>query len=87
MTFFIPVIQGFPIIIDSGASLAISFNNSDFIDTIHPLNQKLGELANGLDIKGIGTVNWKFRSKDSIMTIVSSAYYVPSAEARLISPQ
>ena len=77
----------FPVVFDSGASLAISMYASDFVGPIRPLNRTLGGLANGLDIKGIGTVHWKFRCKDSIMTVVSSAYYVPSAKARLLSPQ
>ena len=29
----------------------------------------------------------KFKTNDSIFTVVSSAYYVPEAKARLISPQ
>ena len=63
-------------------------NKSDFVGPIRPIsNRTLGGLANGLDIKGIGTVHWKFRCKDSIMTIVASAYCVPSATARLLSPQ
>ena len=79
----------FPVIFDSGASLAISFNESDFIGSIRPLdNHQLGGLANGLKIEGIGTVHWKFRTKEgSIMTLISSAYYVPKAKARLLSPQ
>ena len=81
-------ISSFPVIFDSGASLAITFDRSDFVGTIRPLsNQYLGGLANGLEIKGIGTVHWKFRSKTGVMTVVSSAYYVPAARARLISPQ
>ena len=79
--------SSFPVVFDSGASLAISMNAADFVGPIRPLNRTLGGLANGLDIKGIGTVHWKFRCKDSIMTVVSSAYYVPSAKARLLSPQ
>ena len=81
-------ISSFPVIFDSGASLAITFDESDFVGAIRPLsNQYLGGLANGLEIKGIGTVYWKFRSKTGVMTVVSSAYYGPAARARLISPQ
>ena len=79
--------SSFPVVFDSGASLAISMHAADFVGPIRPLNRTLGGLANGLDIKGIGTVHWKFRCKDSIMTVVSSTYYVPSAKARLLSPQ
>ena len=63
----------FPVVFDSGASLAITMNKSDFVGPICPLtNRWLGGLTNGLDIKSIGTVHWKFRCKDSIMTVVSS---------------
>ena len=30
---------------------------------------------------------WKFRPAKSVLTVVSSAYYIPIAEAQLISPQ
>ena len=80
--------SSFPIFFDTGASFVISMDKSDFVGPIHPLtNHKLGGLANGLDVKVIHTVHWKFRCKDSFMTVVSSAYYVPSARARLLSPQ
>ena len=85
---FYPSTTSFPVIFDSGASLAISFAKSNFVGPIRPLEgQSLGGLANGLSIAGIGTVHWKFRTKDSILTVASSAYYVPGAVARLISPQ
>ena len=49
----------FPVIFDSGASLAITPNRGDFVGPIRPLtNQSLGGLANGLRIDGIGTVHW-----------------------------
>ena len=83
-----PSSSGFPVIFDTGASLAITFEKSDFVGPIRPLfNHCLGGLANGLNIAGIGTVRWKFRSKGSILSVISSAYYVPKAKARLISPQ
>ena len=40
----------FPIVFDTGASLAISMDRSDFDGTIRPISQQLGGLANGLDI-------------------------------------
>ena len=51
------------------------------------LNTHLGSLASGLEIKGIVTVQWKFRTEESVLTVVASAYYVPDAKQRLISPQ
>ena len=75
-------------IFDLGASLAILFVKEHFLGHIRPLvNCQLGGLANGLDIKGIGTVKWKLRAKGKVLTILSWCYYVPGAHARLISPQ
>ena len=37
-------------------------------------------------ITGIGTVRWKFRTKDSVLAVTSSAYHAPNIRARLISP-
>ena len=51
------------------------------------LNTHLGSLASGLEIKGIVTVQWKFRMEESVLIVVASAYYVPYAKQRLISPQ
>ena len=82
-----PSTSSFPIIFDSGASLAITFDRSDFVGPIRPLSSHLGGLASGLAIKGIGTVYWKFRTEKSVLTVVASAYYVPDAKQRLISPQ
>ena len=62
-------------------------NESEFLGPIRTLtNRWLGGLANGLDIQGVRTVHLKFRCKDYIMTVVSSAYYVPKTTLRLISP-
>ena len=58
------------------------------MSNIRPLaNHRLGGLANGLTIEGIGTVKWKFRTKTVATVVTSSCYYVPQARARLISPQ
>ena len=80
--------SAFPVIVGSGASLRIFFAKSDFIGPIHPLeNHRLGGLTNGLNIDGIGTVHWKFRTKKGIITVILSAYYAPGARAQLLSPQ
>ena len=75
-------------IFDSGAKIGISFGKNDFVSPVRPLsNYKDGGLANKMEITGIGTVEWKFRTKTSVMTRVSSAYYVTNAKARLLIPQ
>ena len=40
-----------------------------------------------MEIAGIGTVKWKFRTKTLVMNIFSSAYYVPKVKAHVLSPQ
>ena len=66
---------GFPVIFDTGASLAISPSKSDFSGKIElfPYDRFLGGMAEGMKIEGIGNVKWSFRSKSGIITIHSSA--------------
>ena len=79
--------SSFPIIFDTGASLIISFNNNHFVGPICSLyDHKLCGLANGLDIRGIDTVKWKFRTKGYVLILASFCYYVPNARGQLISP-
>ena len=53
----------FPVIFDTGASMAVSSCKEDFefgeIKSL-PSPLKLGGMANGLNIEGIGVVNWTF---------------------------
>ena len=81
--------SGFPVIFDTGASLAISPNKGDFSGKIEmfPYDRYLGGMAEGMKIEGVGNIKWSFRSKDGIITLHSRCYYVPDAKARLISPQ
>lgn len=80
---------GFPVIFDSGASLAISPCKSDFSGQIEMFSYDrfLGGMAEGMKIEGVGNVKWSFKSEKGIITIHSRCYYVPAAKARLISPQ
>ena len=82
--------SNFPIIFDTGASLAISGNHDDFVgEIVTPKNDlRLGGMANGIKIAGIGIVHWTFVAADgSDLVIRSQCYYVPEAKVRLISPQ
>ena len=81
--------QVFPVIFDSGATLAITPNKQDFVGAIRPLAvaTQLGGLANGIQIEGIGLVKWSIKSKAKTVIVSSMCYYVPKANARLISPQ
>ena len=81
--------SSFPVIIDSGASLAISPSEADFVGPIHyySSHRSLGGMAGGIQIKGIGKVAWSFKTAQGILTIHSKCYFVPKATARLLSPQ
>ena len=79
-----------PIIFDTGASLAITYNKPDFDGplSLPKGDLRLGGMANGLKIEGIGLVTWTFVASDgSPLTVQGLSYYVPQAPARLLSPQ
>jgi hypothetical protein len=54
------------IILDTGASLAITPNADDFIGpvTVPPGERRLGGMAQGMPIEGVGTVCWTFTAED-----------------------
>jgi hypothetical protein len=54
------------LIFDAGAILAITPDLSDFVDPPKPLAQpmRLGGMANGIEIAGIGIIAWTFTAKD-----------------------
>jgi hypothetical protein len=55
------------VIFDIGSSLAITPELSDFLSPPKPLARpmKLGGMANGIEIKGIGIIAWTFTAKDN----------------------
>ena len=69
------------VILDSGCTCTISFNKQDFIGPICPVQFiKLKGIASGLQVKGIGTVNWTFLSDDgSRVPITLTCLYVPAS--------
>ena len=79
----------FQVIFDSGASKAISGYKEDFIgEIITPdTEMRLGGMANGMLIEGVGIVKWRFETESEPLVITTHCYYVPSAKVRLISPQ
>ena len=80
--------SSFSVIIDSGASLAISPCETDFIGTIKQLKLELGGMADGMAITGKGEVEWTFSTGGGKnVTIRTLCYLVPASEARLLSPQ
>jgi hypothetical protein len=79
-----------PVIFDTGASLAITFDKADFDGplTVPKGDLRLGGMANGLKIEGVGSVTWTFANCGGEDVCVRGlAYYVPQAKARLLSPQ
>jgi hypothetical protein len=78
------------VIFDTGASLAITPELSYFVSTLKPLARpmKLGGMANGIKIKGIGIIAWTFTAKDGTeVQIHTEELYVPEAKQRLLSLQ
>ena len=79
-----------PVIFDTGASLAVAHDKCDFDGPLtkpqKPL--RLGGMANGLTIEGIGTVTWTFPNTDgSEVQIRTNCCCVPEAKAWPMSPQ
>jgi hypothetical protein len=75
-----------PVIFDTGASLAITHDKFDFSGpiTLPKTDLRLGGMANGLKIEGIGPITWTFSNgAEAPMTVTGMAYYVPQAKARL----
>ena len=71
-----------PVIFDTGASLAITFDKSDFDGslTVPKGDLRLGGMANGLKIEGLGSVTWTFANgAGSDVCVRGMAYYVPQA--------
>jgi hypothetical protein len=78
------------VIFDTGASLGITFDEKDFDGplTIPEGDLRLGGMASGLKIAGLGPVTWTFRTSDGTdLQIRSQCYHVPGATVRLLSPQ
>ena len=78
------------VVFDTGASLGITHDIQDFDGplTIPDCDLRLGGMANGLKIAGVGPVTWTFSNKDGTeVQIRSQCYYVPQSKMRLISPQ
>ena len=78
------------IIIDTGASLAITGNKMDFLpNTYYEVNAlKLGGMVAGDRIEGICNVVWTFPCDNGdSLAILTKCYYVPSTNTRLFSLQ
>ncbi|EEC45027.1 predicted protein [Phaeodactylum tricornutum CCAP 1055/1] len=82
--------DSFPVIWDTGASLSISHEAGDFVSEVRPPPTPLvlKGLAKGLNIVGVGTVEWLVLSQDGMPCLLClDAYLVPLAGQRLLCPQ
>ena len=79
----------FPVTIDTGATFTITPFCSDFVTGLTSTEGViLHGLAMNLEIEGFGTVHWNLPADDSSqITLAMTAYYVPEAKRRLLSPQ
>lgn len=61
----------------------------DFISDLNPPRSKirLGGMANGMLVEGIGKVKWSFKSVSDHVVINTQCYYFPSVKDRLTSSQ
>jgi Reverse transcriptase (RNA-dependent DNA polymerase)/GAG-pre-integrase domain len=78
----------YKIIWDSGCSISVSHDKSDFVGELQPppLYIKLTGLAKGLKIDGVGHVAWSvLDTKGMLRTLKLPAYYVPKSPVRLLS--
>jgi hypothetical protein len=78
-----------PVILDTGASMAISTDAGDFVEPPRPLliPIALRGMARGMMVAGTGIVSWTFTAKDGTeIEIRTNAYYVPTSGSRLLSP-
>ena len=74
---------------DSGASLAMSPFEKDFVGpiTYYSSPKWLGGMVGGMEIKGIEKIAWSYKTVQGILTVHSRCYFVHKAAARLLSPQ
>ena len=78
-----------PIVFDCGASLSVSFAQTDFVGEIKPVkDQTLGELTSEGEIAGVGTIRYEFRDDFGRRKHVENpGYYIPAARIKLFSMQ
>ena len=79
----------YPICIDSGASVSITPNPTDFVNGIHPTTLVDLKGLEGLTrVHGEGIVEWRiFDLFNTVRVIRTKAYFVPGVTIRLFSPQ
>jgi hypothetical protein len=77
-------------IIDTGASITITFDEQDFDSPVHPVQPTtLKGIASGLSVKGIGDATYSFTTSkgDKIQVTLKNTLYVPDCKVRLLCPR
>ena len=77
------------VILDSGCSIAITPDLSDFIDGTYAVQEnQISGIGSGLNSLGIGEVNWTFIDNDNKpVTMKLTCLHVPDIPCRLLPPQ
>lgn len=78
-----------PIVLDSGASFALTPYLRDFVKDPGPCELKfIKGLSSETKVLGMGKVEWTIKDvRGQVRTIKCFAYYVPEASVRIFSPQ
>jgi hypothetical protein len=78
-----------PIVVDTGASISITPNVTDFIGQIRKAScESLQGLGDSSKVSGEGIIEWQIRDVlGTVRTVRTHAYLVKSAQVRLFSPQ
>ena len=84
-----PMIPDFPVIWDSGASICVTFEESDFAGRLQdpPPHMARTKGINGtVVVKGVGYVRWTFKTtRNTYRTLLLPAVYIPDCTQRLLS--
>jgi hypothetical protein len=77
-------------VIDTGASITITFDKNDFVTAIRPVQPTtLQGIASGLSVEGIGDAEYVFcmDNNKSVTILLRNCLYVPSCTIRLLCPR
>ena len=75
------------VIVDTGASIWISPNRTDFT-TYAPSNMKIKDLSSTNTVEGEGLIRWDLQDESGYtVTVQAFGYHIPTAKVCLISPQ
>jgi hypothetical protein len=79
-----------PIVIDTGASISITGEKTDFVDGIKDVgpDERIQGLNHSIQVMGIGKVRWKIKDQlGQVAIIQTTAYFIPeSSSSTLQSP-